>query len=256
MFCLSAIVWQVPVYIINLWWFVFFNVSTLCYKIFSKYCFRCIPQILTCHIFIFIGKWRMFWLLTMNLVFTILNHHHLHGLRVTTYLMQATCANPTTAIQVPVLPFSESCMWRSAGFQNFQRHSNPDAFPVSLPQLCLLHFLNRMAWSYNSLKQKHCKFTYPWSWIHWGRDYIHSGASIGDIKTGLDMQEAGWRREQENEGSIFRWWCWSDIVERGERKKEDSGRKTLGLQHSFKKDSTRLLEIFKPNPHPLEQASL
>lgn len=36
------------------------------------------------------------------------------------------------------------------------------------------------------------------------------------------MQETGWRREQGNEGSIFRLWCRSDNFERKEGRKEDS----------------------------------
>lgn len=43
---------------------------------------------------------------------------------------------------------------------------------------------------------------------------------------------------------------------KGEREERRIQGGRLGLQHSFKKDSTRLLEIFEPNPRPLEQACL
>lgn len=61
------------------------------------------------------------------------------------------------------------------------------------------------------------------------------------------MQEIGWRKEQKNEGSSFRLGCRSDIFEKREGRKEDLGRKSLGLRHSFKKVLARLLEILKPN---------
>lgn len=80
-----------------------------------------------------------------------------------------------------------------------------------------------------------------------GRDRIHLGPWEGDIKRRLNIQEIGWKREQENEGSIFRLWCSSDNSRRKEERRDDSGRKNLGLQHSFKKDSARLLEVLQPN---------
>lgn len=49
------------------------------------------------------------------------------------------------------------------------------------------------------------------------------------------MKGIGWKKEQENEESILRLRNCSDISEKGEGRKEHSGRKSLGLQHHFKK---------------------
>ena len=83
----------------------------------------------------------------MNLVFTILNHHHPCGLRVTPSYDVTECRLGTKPppLRLKLLyPLGPAC--DAVSISKICKDAQTlDAFPVSLLQLLLLYLLNRMA---------------------------------------------------------------------------------------------------------------